>query len=91
MTDSNNSQFTWNHRVVHHDTDSENEFFAIHEAAYENNALALVSPHFASVLSDTVDGLHGTLSLFRDALAHPVLRLSELYENGQMMCETGGA
>lgn len=84
--------FTWNHRVVHHDTDEEgNEFFAIHEAAYENDALVLVSPHFASVLSDTVDGLHGTLNLFRDAMAHPVLRLSELYETGKMMMETGGA
>jgi hypothetical protein len=84
-------EFTWNHRVVHHDTDPENEYFAIHEAAYEGGNLSLVSPHFASVLSDTVDGLHGTLNLFRDAMSHPVLRLSELYETGKMMMETGGA
>lgn len=85
------STFTWNHRVVHHDTDPENEFFAIHEAAYQGETLTLVSPHFASVLADTVEDLHGTLNLFRDALAHPILRLSELYEKGQMVCEVGGA
>jgi hypothetical protein len=77
--------------VVHHDTDPENEYFAIHEAGYENGILTAVSPHFASVLGDTIEGLHESLNRFRDALAHPILRLSELHERGQIFAEEGGA
>jgi hypothetical protein len=84
-------EFTWNHRVVHHDTDPENEYFAIHEAGYKNGILTAVSPHFASVMGDTIEGLHESLNRFRDALAHPILRVSELYEKGQMFAEEGGA
>jgi hypothetical protein len=84
-------EFTWNHRVVHHDTDPENEYFAIHEAGYKNGILTAVSPHFASVMGDTIEGLHESLNRFRDALSHPILRVSELYEKGQMFAEDGGA
>jgi hypothetical protein len=42
-------------------------------------------------MGDTIEGLHESLNRFRDALAHPILRVSELHEKGQIFAEEGGA
>ena len=71
-------QTTWDYRVVHHDTDPDNEWYAIHEIYFQGETVIGATELPVGVIGDTVEGLYLCMSRMRDAMNHPPLRLSEL-------------
>ena len=78
MSNESEKPMTWDYRVVHHDTDPDNEWYAIHEVYFEGDTVMGATQLPVGVLADTAEGLYGCMSRMRDAMTHPPLRLSEL-------------
>lgn len=73
---------TWNYRVVRFPNDEMGEYFEVKEVFYDKDG-GLAGYSEASVFSETFDGLHETLNLFREAFAKPVIREEEFFTKGK--------
>ncbi len=63
----------WNYRVVGHDTDSEEPWFAIHEVYYEDDGsprLMSLNPIYAK--GETLDGLKEDMAMMFIAFSKPI-------------------
>lgn len=69
---------TWNHRVVHNDTDPRYEWYSIHEVYYAGDRIIGYTEDPVGVVGDNIDQLFSELNRMKDALSRPVLRLTEL-------------
>lgn len=78
MSNETETPMKWDYRVVHHDTDPDNEWYAIHEVYFQGDTVMGATQLPVGVLADTAEGLYGCMNRMRDAMAHPPLRLSEL-------------
>jgi len=75
---SENSEYTWNHRVIHHNTSELHDSYAIHEVHYRGDKIIGFTEDPVGVVGNDVDELFRELNLMKDALSHPILKLTEL-------------
>jgi hypothetical protein len=72
-------KMTWNYRIIMDDTteDPHDHWYAIYEVYYLDGVPIDHTVSQSSVFGDSMQDLNQTLVKMRDALNHPVLKMSE--------------
>jgi hypothetical protein len=69
---------TWNHRVVRFEDDEMGEYFEIKEVFYDKDG-GLSGYSDATILSESFEGLHEQLDMFKRATSKPVINEFEFF------------
>ena len=69
---------TWNHRVIKHDADNDEVYYALHETHYNDDGKPEATTTFpTAVQGDSVEDLRWTLEQMLKALDQPVLNYKD--------------
>jgi hypothetical protein len=69
---------TWNHRVVRFNDEAMGEYYEIKEVFYDKEG-GLSGYSDATIMSDSFEGLHEQIDMFKTATSKPVLNEADFF------------